>query len=53
MLIVLAPEIGVALAMDQYLLAREQCHKKTSRESQKKNKVDKSKVAEDERRMSK
>jgi hypothetical protein len=49
MLIVLAPEIGVALAMDQYLLAREQCHDEEIRRqrSQKKRKVDESKGVED------
>lgn len=47
MLIVLAPEIGVAIATDQYLLAREQCHEETRGESQKKRKVDESKVVVD------
>ncbi|PMD31518.1 hypothetical protein L207DRAFT_640790 [Hyaloscypha variabilis F] len=46
MLIVLAPEIGVAMATDQYLLAREQCHKESSLESQEKRKVDESQVVE-------
>lgn len=47
MLYVLAPEIGVVMAMDQYLLARGQCRRKTSRESQENRKVDESKVVED------
>ncbi|KAN0092364.1 hypothetical protein V8E51_018211 [Hyaloscypha variabilis] len=47
MLIVLAPEIGVTMALDQYLLAREDCHEETSRESQEKRKVDESQVVED------
>jgi hypothetical protein len=47
MLIVLAPEIGVAIATDQYLLAREQCHEENKGKSQKKRKVDESEVAED------
>jgi hypothetical protein len=46
MLIVLAPEIGVAIAMDQYLLAREQCHEEIEGEIQKKRKVDESKVVD-------
>ncbi|KAH8757829.1 hypothetical protein F5882DRAFT_444439 [Hyaloscypha sp. PMI_1271] len=36
---VLAPEIGIAIAMDQYLLAREQCHEENSGKSQGKRKV--------------
>jgi hypothetical protein len=47
MLIVLAPEIGVAIATDQYLLAREECHEEIRGESQKKRKVDESKVVAD------
>ena len=46
-LIVLAPELGVTMATNQYLLAREQCHKANSRESQGKRKVDESQVVED------
>jgi hypothetical protein len=48
MLVVLAPELGVALAMDQYLLAREQCHNEAIRQTREKHKADETKVVEDE-----
>lgn len=39
MFIVLAPEMGITIAMDQYLLAREECHQEIREESQKNGKV--------------
>jgi hypothetical protein len=49
MLIVLAPEIGVAIAMDQYLLARQQCHAEIGWESRENRKVDESKVVDEKK----